>query len=145
MPFPGGTDAQWLLLSAIIVAVGLGALVLLLNMAILSGHSSTQSIVSFPKNEVRDLRYLSISEAVVISQCVNADVNISDKSNAFNQSYGRFVNETGVLYNLHGALPSINYVPISSNGLNKITNVSLHLTFNDGTTFYTENVTVGVS
>lgn len=36
LPRLDGTDGQWLLLSAIVVSIGLGALVLLLNMAILS-------------------------------------------------------------------------------------------------------------
>jgi hypothetical protein len=144
LPYPEGTDAQWLLLSAIIVAVGLGALVLLLNMAILSGHSSTQSIMSFPKNEIRDLRYLSVSEAVVIGQGVNADINITDKRIAFDQAFDRFIDETGAFYKLHGALPSISYSPVYNGSLNKITNVSLDIRFYDGTTLYTENTTVGI-
>jgi hypothetical protein len=145
LPFPEGTDGQWLLLSAIIVAVGLGALVLLLNMAILSGHSSTQSIMSFPKNEIRDLRYLSVSEAGVIGHGVNADNNITDKCAIFNETFGRFVNETGAFYQMHGALPVITYVPVYNGTLNKITNVSLDITFDDGTTVYTEKTRVGIS
>jgi hypothetical protein len=145
LPFPEGTDGQWLLLSAIIVAVGLGALILLLNMAILSGHSSTQSIMDFPKNEIRDLRYLSVSEAVVIGQGVNADSNISDKTASFNQAFDRFIDEAGSFYKLHGALSTIGYSSVYNGSLNKITNVSLDITFNDGTTIYTENTMVGIS
>jgi hypothetical protein len=113
-------------------------------MAILSGHSSTQSIMSFPKNEIRDLRYLSVSEAVVIGQGVNADINITDKRSAFDQAFGRFIDETGAFYKLHGALPSISYSSVYNGSLNKITNVSLDIRFYDGTTLYTENTTVGI-
>jgi hypothetical protein len=144
-PCPEGDSGQWLLLSAIIVAVGLCALILLLNVAILSGHSSTQSIMSFPKNEIRDLRYMSISEADVIGHGVNANLSISDKNNAFNQSYGRFVNETSAVYQMHGMMPSIGYQPIYNSVLNKITNVWLNITFYDGTTYYSENTTVVIT
>jgi hypothetical protein len=114
-------------------------------MAILSGHSSTQSIMSFPKNDIRDLRYASVSEAAVIGQGVNVNTSISDKSAAFNQSFDRFVDETGNFYRMHGTLASIEYVPYYNGSLNKITNVSLDLAFYDGTTRYTENTTVGIN
>jgi hypothetical protein len=139
-----GTDAQWLLLSAIIVAVGLCALVLFLNMAILSGHSSTQSIMSFPKNDIRDLRYACVSEAAVIGQGVNANANITDKSDSFNQSFGRFVDEIGNFYKMHGMLSEIEPMPAYNSSLNKITNVSINITFYDGTTKYTESTKVGI-
>ncbi|OPY27993.1 MAG: hypothetical protein A4E28_01769 [Methanocella sp. PtaU1.Bin125] len=148
--FPGldGTDGQWLLLSAIVVSIGLGALVLLLNMAILSGHSSTQSIMSFPKNQIRDLRYNCVSEAGVIGSIINRENAIVAKTDAFNQSFGRFVDETGAYYASHGALTSVDFSPHviynESMGQVKITNVTLNIMFYDGTTTYTENTTVGI-
>ena len=144
-PFPEGTEGQWLLLSAIIVAVGLGALVLLLNMAILSGHSSTQSIMSFPKNDIRDLRYYSLAEAAVIGHGVNANASITAKTDAFNASFDRFVGETVTLYTLRGELPAISRLAAYNDTLKKITSVTVGITYTDGTTSYTENATVGVS
>lgn len=148
LPRLDGTEGQWLLLSAIVVSIGLGALVLLLNMAILSGHSSTQSVMSFPKNQIRDLRYICVSEAGVIGSCVNADDTLPSKTDAFNQSYGRFVDETGVYYAAHGTLSTVHFYPHSiyneSLGQIKITNVTLNIMFYDGTTTYTENTTVGI-
>lgn len=149
LPRLNGTDGQWLLLSAIVVSIGLGTLVLLLNMAILSGHSSTMSIMSFPKNQIRDLRYVSVSEASVIGNIINENSTITSKSDAFNQSFGRFVDETGSFYALHGTLSDIDFMPqtIYNETLNqvKITNVTLNIMFYDGTTYYTENTTVGIT
>lgn len=143
-----GTDGQWLLLSAIVVSIGLGALVLLLNMAILSGHSSTQSIMSFPKNQIRDLRYNCVSEVGVIGSMVNKDNTLPSKTDVFNDSYGRFVSETSAYYAAHGTLISIDFSPHTINneslGQVKITNVSLDIMFDDGTTIYTENTVVGI-
>jgi hypothetical protein len=143
-----GTDGQWLLLSAVVVSIGLGALVLLLNMAILSGHSSTQSVMSFPKNQIRDLRYTCVSEAAAIGKGINMDSSIVDKTDTFNASYSRFVFETAAYYSRHGTLADIDFLPQSlyneSLGQVKITNVTLNILFNDGTTTYTENTTVGI-
>ena len=64
-------EGQWLLLSAIVAAVGLGVIMILLNTAALNGHSSIISIGSFPKNDIRDLRSIAVQEAVILSGDIN--------------------------------------------------------------------------
>jgi hypothetical protein len=146
------TDAQWILLSAIVAALGLGVIMILLNMAVLNGHSSVLSVTSFPKNDIRDLRKLSISEAVLISGEVNADDTILDRAGAFNSSYGKFVNETARLYQMHSALINITYLPnnmsitlINGNSVSKIVSVNLTIAYSNSDTIYVEKITVGTS
>jgi hypothetical protein len=141
-------DAQWLLLSAVVVSIGLGALVLLLNTAMLSGHSSVQSMTSFPKDDIRDLRSLSLNEAMLIGEDVNQDPGYvgHDKVAAFNASYDDFINETSQLYLLHGALINVTYMPVyyDDGFVRKITNVTVKIVYYDYNTIYTENKTIGI-
>lgn len=143
------SSGQWLLLSAIVAAIGLGVIMILLNTAVLNGHSSIISIGSFPKNDIRDLRSSSVQEAVILSSKINGDGSV-DKSDEFNASYGRFVSEISELYNAHGALTDINYVPnevvitlVNGTNVGKIINVSLKISYYNRDTIYIENVTVG--
>jgi hypothetical protein len=105
--------------------------------------------MNFPKNQIRDLRYLSVSEAQALGNGINMDTAMADKADVFNQSFSRFVDETGAFYAKHGILTTIDFVPHSlyNESLDqvKITNVTLNIMFNDGTTTYTENTTVGIS
>jgi hypothetical protein len=146
------TDGQWILLSAIVAALGLGVIMILLNMAVLNGHSSILSVTSFPKDDIRDLRKLSISEAVLIAGGVNADDTITDRSGAFNSSYRKFVNETARLYQVHSALINISYVPNATsitlrNGdiISRIISVNLSIAYSNSETIYVENILVGTS
>ena len=146
------TDGQWILLSAIVAAIGLGVIMILLNMAVLNGHSSILSVTSFPKNDIRDLRKLSISEAVLITGDVNEDDTITDRSGAFNSSYGKFVYETARLYQMHSALINISYVPNATsitlgngNSVSKIISVNLTIAYSNSDTIYVENILVGTS
>ncbi len=144
---PGDENAQWLLLSAVIVSIGLGALVLLLNNAVLSGHSSTQAITSFPKNELRDLRSNSINEAMILGQDLNKDLSIMNKKDLFNASYDRYKNDTGNFTLLHGGLVYITAVPETYTwDVDKsiISNISLSIAYSDSDTTYTEHVNIGI-
>lgn len=141
---------QWLLLSAIVASIGLGVIMILLNTAVLNGHSSIMSIGSFPKNDIRDLRSASVHEAVILSDEINNDGSIADKADSFNTSYGRFVAELSNLYNAHGALTDIGYLPHQTNvilpngtSVAKILNVSLDISYFNRDTIYIEHVSVG--
>lgn len=143
-------QAQWLLLSGVIISIGLVALLLLLNNAVLTGHSSSQSIISFPKNELRDLRSNSISEITLLGETINKDNGIpdEDKVQAFNDNFTRYFKETYNMSLIHGGLIDIVAIPktdTSSGGNLIISNVSLSIKYYDDTTTYSENVLVGVA
>jgi hypothetical protein len=144
-------QAQWLLLSGVIISIGLVALLLLLNNAVLTGHSSSQSITSFPKNELRDLRSNSISEITVLGEAINKDNSITSKEQAviaFNTGFERYYHEAYNMSLIHGGLINIVAIPAidtSSGGNLIISNVSLSINYYDDTTTYSENVLVGVA
>ncbi len=130
--------------------MGLGVIMVLLNTAVLNGHSSILSITSFPKNDIRDLRSMSTSEATMIAKEVNADGAIVDKSLGFKNLYDEFVNETVPLYTVHGALVNITYEPKvesvmlgNGNTILKIAKVNLTIAYSNSDTIYKENISVG--
>lgn len=138
-------SAQWLLLSAVIVSIGLGALILLLNAAILTGHSSVQSITSFPKDELRNLHTISVNEAAIIGQDINSGPGSKQvKMDQFNESYKRFVNETNRLYVRKGALINLTCYPEFDDMTTSISNASINITYYDGTTYYNDRVSVPI-
>ncbi len=141
---------QWLLLSAVVAAFGLGVIVILLNAAVMNGHSSMNSITLFPKNDIRDLRGASISEAFILGERLNGNNSILNKTDMFNASYDHFLAEANRLYQAQGAVTDVRYVPNTVNitlgdgsSIAKIVNVSLVIAYYDSDTSYIENLSVG--
>lgn len=93
----------------------MGVIMILLNTAVLNGHSSMMSVALFPKSDIRDLRSASVSEAVILSEELNGNNSILDKTDRFNISYDRFIGETNNLYHAHGALTNVRYIPYTEN------------------------------
>jgi hypothetical protein len=127
--------AQWLLLSAIVVSIGVVALLLLLNTAMLSGHSSLGSSVDFPKNEIRDLKNLAVEQANIIG---NETRNTHDLP-AFAASYSKFATDIAHFYERQGAIANIESQVDTSLGYPV---VWLKIYYYDGDTIYRENTTV---
>ncbi len=141
-----GDSGQWILLSAVIISIALGALIFLLNTAMLTGHSSTSSVMAVPKDAIRDLRYQSITEAIIIGNDVNSQANMTSRNQHFNTSYNRYIEETKNIYSTHSTIVNLIYVPYMNDSTPnaKIDNVSLIIVYDDGKTFYSENSIVGL-
>jgi hypothetical protein len=134
----GNDHAQWLLLSSIVVSFGIVALLLLLNTAMLAGHSSLESAMDFPKNQLRDLRSTSLEEAVIIgnetSNLYNSD---QDRRDHFQLKYEKYVNDMKGLYERHGAIVNISCSLYNDTGVSTFGVVQL--AYYDGNTVYLEN------
>ncbi|MCD1294138.1 hypothetical protein CUJ83_03910 [Methanocella sp. CWC-04] len=135
-------SAQWILLSGIVIAVGLIVLMLLINTAMLTGHSSAESIMNFPKNDIRELKSESIKEAYILCKSTNEDVTIStaqERTNLFNSTFDRFVSDIIDIYAYRGAFVEIGCVPAANGTSTKIENATLAISYLDGDTSYSEN------
>ena len=55
-------SGQFILLTSIIVVVGMVIILVFLNQSLMAGHSSAESIMNFPKNDIRDIRSVTLSE-----------------------------------------------------------------------------------
>lgn len=138
-------EGQWLLLIALIVAIGMTVLLVFINQSMLAGHSSAASIMDFPKNDVREARAETVSEAYVLATQANAAPDISTRKQWFSDNFTRYAGDIRYLYASRGALLNVNYVPGSNETLpperQRIENVTLYIYYNNGDTMYNETVT----
>jgi hypothetical protein len=134
---------QWLLLGSMIVAIGLAVLIVFVNQSVLAGHSSSGSIMSFPKNDIRELRAETISEAFLTGTDANLyGATLAGRQSRFEATFGRFVEEARYIYSSKGSDVNISF----SEGLNyssqpggqSLDNVTLFLYYNNGDTQYNE-------
>ena len=140
-------NGQWILLSAVVIAIAIGLLYLLLNPAMMTGHSTANSVMAVPKDKIRDLNYQAITEAQIIGYNANIDYDLINGANpvmpAFNASYDHFLAETGAIYQNHGIITNVKYQAYT-NSENLIDNVTLSILYNDGNTIYLNNQIIGI-
>jgi len=134
-------DGQWILLSGVIIAVGLVALLILLNTAMLTGHSSTESVMSFPKDDIRDLKGGAEQQAKFLAYHINHDVNLTSNTSrlaAFNASYDRFIDDMSSAYASRGAVIGISYTAYAPGPA--IEYAVVNVSYDDGNTKYKESM-----
>jgi hypothetical protein len=132
-------NGQFLLLTAIVVAVGLVVLLVFINQSSMSGHSSSESIMNFPKNDIRELRTETVSEAIQIAQTDNANASLvgaSAKMNHFNSTFDVYINDIKKIYAQHGSAVNVSYGNVDNGAI--LTNTTLKLSYSDGDTSYHE-------
>lgn len=136
-------SGQWLLLGSMIVAVGLAVLIVFVNQSMLAGHSSSGSIMDFPKNDIREMRSEITSEAYLLGIDANLyGASLADRKSRFETNFGQFVSESRYLYSSKGSDVNVSY----SEGLNysdqpggqTLDNVTLFMYYNNGETLYNE-------
>jgi hypothetical protein len=134
---------QWPLLGSMIVAAGLAVLIVFVNQSVLAGHSSSGSIMDFPKNEIREMRAEVTSEAYLLGTEANLyGASPADRQSGFERNFSQFVSEARYLYSSKGSDVNVSY----SEGLNysdlpggqTMDNVTLFLYYNNGETQYNE-------
>ena len=134
-------QAQWLLLSSVVVSFGIVALLLLLNTAMLAGHSSIESVTDFPLNPIRDLRSLSLEQATLIGN--ESSLLYPDnaaRTDDFVKKYDNFTSQIRDLYQRGSAIASVTcqVLPPDVNGH---TYAIINIAYYDGNTIYIENQT----
>jgi hypothetical protein len=137
-------SGQFLLLTGVIISIGMVILLIFLNQSSIAGHSSADSIMSFPKSDIRDIRNETIGEAYLIGDRENKNTshNSSMKMNMFNASFSQFASNVTRLYEEKGCLVNLTAVPALDNGT--ISNATISIYYNNGETLYFENVTVKI-
>jgi len=140
-------SGQWLLLGAMIVAVGLAVLIVFVNQSVLAGHSSSASIMDFPKNDIREFRSEVTNEGYLLGIAANSQgTSLSDRQTRFETNFSRFAADTRAIFSTKGSDVYIGY----TEGLNysilpggqSIDNVTIFINYNNGDTQYNETTTV---
>ncbi|HMK46670.1 MAG TPA: hypothetical protein VK436_08595 [Methanocella sp.] len=137
---------QWLLLIAVIVSIGLAVLIVFLNQSALAGHSSAGSIMDFPKNDVRDVRSETVSEAYILGMQANQAPDINQRNTWFTNNFTQYMKDTKTIFGDKGAVFNVNYDVGSNASLpateQQIQNLTLNMYYNNGDTMYNETTVV---
>jgi hypothetical protein len=63
-------DAQWIILMGFLISFSFFFLALVINQSTVVGQTTAESVIEFPKNDIRDVRHV-IGQSVVMGQSVN--------------------------------------------------------------------------
>ena len=84
-------DAQWIILMGFIVSFSFFFLAMIINQATVVGQTTAESVIEFPKNDIRDIRDVIVRDTVVSnSSVINKDIttiSLSRKGAVVNYSY----------------------------------------------------------
>lgn len=116
-------DAQWIVLMGFIVSFSFFFLAMVINQSTVVGQTTAESVIEFPKNDIRDVRQI-IRQSVDISQnepITKDDIRI-------------------ISMNRRGAVVEYSCIPLSCDpGADGVTFIQIH--YNNGVTEFNENWT----
>ena len=85
-------DAQWIILMGFLVSFSLFFLAIVINQSTVVGQSTAESVIEFPKNDIRDIRLVILHNTTLSNQlAVNEDIRaiaMSRKSAVVNYTMG---------------------------------------------------------
>src|SRR5208337_1663799 len=143
-------SGQFLLLTGIIISVGMVILLIFINQSSMGGYSSSDSIMNFPKNDIRDIRADTINEATYLGTLQNNNpysiynntTRGQHRSDMFNVSFNNYTRDMVNLTSLSGYAVDLSAVPSINN--QTINNATVSIYFNDGETAYNETLIIDV-
>lgn len=147
-------SGQFLLLTSIVVAIGLVILLIYMNQSSVAGHASSESIMNFPKNDIRELKLETVNQAYFTAVDVNNDPSVSSlggqgRENEFNASFNKYIAEVKSTYLEKGARINITNMGCSFNSSEtpanqtlKVANVTIY--YDDSETSYNEFDSVNI-
>jgi hypothetical protein len=143
-------SGQFLLLSGIIISLGLVILLIFVSQSSVAGRSSSDSILSFPKNDIRDIRAETIAEVQSIGMGENLNPYTSEtnltrgqhRQDMFNQSFERYATDLTGLMAEKGSVLNVKSVPEVKD--QTISNATVSIYYYNGETRYYEKFRVSI-
>ena len=69
-------DAQWIVLMGFLVSFSLFFLAIVINQSTVVGQTTAESVIEFPKNDIRDVRSIIIQSEIYSSPAIQEDIKI---------------------------------------------------------------------
>jgi hypothetical protein len=117
-------DAQWIVMMGFVVSFSLFFLAMILNQSTIVGQTTAESVLDFPKNDIRDVRSVIIQSALLES---SGNINAIQAADLQNDITSIALSRKKAVVNYTVTLPT---PPATS------TYVSIH--YNNGVTSYNE-------
>ena len=115
-------EAQWIVLMGFVVSFSFFFLAMILNQSTVVGQTTAESVVEFPKNDIRDVRNIIINSSYITD---------NNKFAVIQQDI------TTLSLSRKGAV--VSYSVTHPTGLDTYTHITIH--YNNGVTEYNENWT----
>jgi len=114
------------------ISIGMIVLSLLLHQAMMSGYQSSQAVLNFPKEDIRELvRETEREVKTAADQANRAGVTAN-----LNKTISNYSSSIRLLYANHGQFVNISVRDITLDASNNISTVNVSITFVDGVTTY---------
>lgn len=142
------TKGQWIALSGLVISLILIVLAALANQAIVAGYHSSNAVLEFPKENIRELNLHTKDNAGILKELafeINSTTNMTNATNAtipeiYEQLFDNYSSQIKTLYAAHGENIDVSLLATSSaNGTynsSEIDVVFVNIVYNDGTTHY---------
>ncbi|WP_292468067.1 hypothetical protein [Methanolobus sp.] len=137
------TRGQWIALSGLVLSLILIGLAALANQALIAGYHSSNAVLEFPKENIRELNSHTRDNAEILKS-LSFEINNSTNNTVpviFEQLFDNYSTQMETLYAAHGETVDISLVSINSNNGTYNNNsdidvIFVNLTYNDGSTHY---------
>ncbi|MGB9176165.1 MAG: hypothetical protein WCB46_05445 [Methanoregula sp.] len=124
-------DAQWIILMGFLVSFSLFFLAMVINQSTVVGQTTAESVIEFPKNDIRDVR-------TALIYGLSEDISNVDEKKYPNDHIGRDI--TIISLSRKNAVVKVsNIIPPNPSAFMDKANMTIH--FNNGVTDYYENST----
>ncbi len=137
--------------------VGMVIILVFLNQSLMAGHSSAESIMNFPKNDIRDIRSVTLSEAQTLGNNANDKINATPYSYdnnktafdaLFNSSFDKYIGQVQSIFADRGTVVDVTYqnnitqYPDGTYTTYLCDNTTINLYYNNGETSYEDITTL---
>lgn len=117
-------DAQWIVLMGFVVSFSFFFLAMILNQSTVVGQTTAESVLDFPKNDIRDVRSVIINSSYIYTTNPTAFLVVQQDITTLSLSRKDAV---------------VSYSVTPPTGLDTYTHIIIH--YNNGVTVYNENWT----
>jgi hypothetical protein len=95
-------DAQWIVLMGFIISFSLFFLAMIINQSTVVGQTTAESVIEFPKNDIRDIRDMIVSKIDLNSTVIKNDIreiSLSRKGAVVKYDYNSTTDSLKIWYN----------------------------------------------
>jgi hypothetical protein len=136
------TNAQWIALSGLVISLIIIGLAALANQAVIAGYHSSNAVLEFPKDNIRELNSHSRDNAMIIKD-LSFEINSTSNETIpviFEQLFDNYSTQIQALHAVHGETVDVSLVSINTTngtfGISDIDLIFVNITYNDGRTHY---------
>lgn len=136
------TKGQWIALSGLVISLIVIGLAALANQSMVAGYYSSNAVLEFPKENIRELNSHTRDNAMII-RGLSLELNSTSNNSVpviYEQLFADYSSQIETLYAMHGETVDVSLVSLNTSSgtynSSDIDIVFVNITYNDGDTYY---------